>query len=69
MESGEPQAVGPYVDHFCTGDYTITMSVPVLLGGRFVGVAAADVLVSSLERRIVPAQPGQPGAGQRGRPA
>lgn len=54
-ESGEPQAFGPYVDHFCTGDYTITLSVPVLAGGRFVGVAAADVLVSSLERQIVPA--------------
>lgn len=54
-ESGEPQAVGPYVDHLCTGDYTITMSVPVRVGGRFVGVAAADVLVSSLEHQIVPA--------------
>jgi DNA-binding FadR family transcriptional regulator len=54
-DSGTPQAVGPYVDHFCTGDYTITLSVPVIAGGVFVGVAAADVLVSSLERQIVPA--------------
>ena len=54
-DSGTPQAVGPYVDHFCTGDYTITLSVPVIAGGRFAGVAAADVLVSSLERQLIPA--------------
>jgi DNA-binding FadR family transcriptional regulator len=53
--SGTPQAVGPYVDHFCTGDYTITLSVPVEANGRFAGVAAADILVSSLERQVVPA--------------
>ncbi len=53
--TGAPQAVGPYVDHFCTGEYTITLSVPVRLAGRFLGVAAADVLVSSLERRVLPA--------------
>ena len=53
--TGEPQAVGPYVDHFCTGEYTITLSVPVRLAGRFLGVAAADVLVSSLERQVLPA--------------
>jgi DNA-binding FadR family transcriptional regulator len=55
LESGTPQAVGPYVDHFCTGDYTITLSVPVEANGHFVGVAAADILVSSLERQVVPA--------------
>lgn len=49
------QTVGPYVDHFCTGDYTVTLSVPVRTGGRLVGVAAADVLVSSLERQVLPA--------------
>jgi DNA-binding FadR family transcriptional regulator len=53
--SGTSQAVGPYVDHFCTGDYTITLSVPAYTSGRFVGIAAADVLVASLERQIVPA--------------
>jgi hypothetical protein len=53
--TGSPQAVGPYVDHFCTGEYTITLSVPVRLAGRFIGVAAADVLVSSLERQVLPA--------------
>ncbi|HEY6791073.1 MAG TPA: GntR family transcriptional regulator [Trebonia sp.] len=49
------QATGPYVDYFCTGEYTITLSVPVRLGGRFLGVAAADVLVSNLEGQVLPA--------------
>jgi DNA-binding FadR family transcriptional regulator len=53
--SGQPQFVGPYVDHFCTGDYTITLSVPVRTGDRFLGVAAADILVASLERGLLPA--------------
>ena len=52
--SGEPRATGPYVDYFCTGEYTITLSVPVRLDGRFLGVAAADVLVRSLEGQVMP---------------
>jgi DNA-binding FadR family transcriptional regulator len=52
--SGGPQATGPYVDYFCTGEYTITLSVPVRLDGRFLGVAAADVLVPSLEGQVMP---------------
>ena len=53
-QSGGPQATGPYVDYFCTGAYTITLSVPVRLADRFLGVAAADVLVSSLEGEVMP---------------
>jgi len=52
---GLAQATGPYVDYFCTGEYTITLSVPVRLGRRFLGVAAADVLVSNLEDQVLPA--------------
>jgi DNA-binding FadR family transcriptional regulator len=52
--SERPQLVGPYVDHFCTGEYTITLSLPVRAAGRFLGVAAADMLVSSLEHRVLP---------------
>jgi hypothetical protein len=52
---GTAQATGPYVDYFCTGEYTITLSVPVRLGGRFLGVVAADVLVSNLEGQVLPA--------------
>jgi hypothetical protein len=49
------QAAGPYVDYACTGEYAITLSIPVHLGERLLGVAAADVLVSSVERRVLPA--------------
>jgi len=52
---GTAQATGPYVDYFCTGEYTITLSVPVRAGGSFLGVAAADVLVSRLEGEVLPA--------------
>jgi hypothetical protein len=52
---GTPQVTGPYVDYFCTGEYTITLSVPVRAGGRLLGVAAADVLVSHLEGQVLPA--------------
>lgn len=49
------QAAGPYVDYACTGEYAITLSIPIHLGDRLLGVAAADVLVSSVERRVLPA--------------
>jgi hypothetical protein len=50
-----PRLSGPYVDYACTNQYAITMSLPVHGPGGFLGVAAADVLVSSLERRVAPA--------------
>lgn len=49
------QAAGPYVDYACTGEYAVTLSVPILVAERLVGMAAADVLVSSIERRVLPA--------------
>lgn len=46
---------GPYVDYACTNAYSLTVSTPVLYDGDVLGVAAADVLVSSLEQRVAPA--------------
>ena len=46
---------GPYVDYACTTEYATTVSVPVHVNGVFLGVAAADVLVSRLEQRVLPA--------------
>lgn len=52
---------GPCVDYGCTNDYTLTVAAAALAGGRFVGVAGADVPVSLVERflhsalRVVPA--------------
>jgi hypothetical protein len=46
---------GPYVDYACTTEYATTVAVPVHADGVFLGVAAADVLVSHLEQRVLPA--------------
>jgi hypothetical protein len=54
MQRTTRHAAGPYVDYFCTNEYTITFALPVKAAGRPIGVAAADVLVPSLERRLVP---------------
>jgi DNA-binding FadR family transcriptional regulator len=51
----EPTMSGPFVDHACTNMYAVTLSVPVIAAGDFIGVAAADVLVASLERKVMPA--------------
>jgi hypothetical protein len=45
---------GPYVDYLCTNEYTITLSTPVVTDAAMIGVAAADVLLSSLEHRVLP---------------
>ena len=45
---------GPYVDYVCTNTYTITLATPVLTDDQLVGVAAADVLIASLEPRVLP---------------
>jgi hypothetical protein len=49
------QVAGPFVDYACTNEYTITLSTPIHADGRMLGVAAADVLASSVERRVIPA--------------
>jgi hypothetical protein len=52
------RVAGPYVDYACTNEYAITLSTPVPDGDELLGVAAADVLVSSLETRVLPALTG-----------
>jgi hypothetical protein len=49
------RTAGPYVDYICTNEYALTLSVPVFVGPEAIGVAAADVLISSLERLVLPA--------------
>ncbi|TYB65970.1 hypothetical protein FXF51_17360 [Nonomuraea sp. PA05] len=53
-EGAERTICGPYVDYLCTDEYSLTLSVPVLAGGAFVGVAAADVFVRRFEWAVVP---------------
>ncbi len=57
-EAGQRQVAGPYVDHACTGEYTLTLSTPVPHRDRPLGVAAADVLVANLEPLVLPAMAG-----------
>lgn len=45
---------GPYVDYLCTEDQTLTFSQPVVVGDRFLGVAACDVPAVTVERDLVP---------------
>lgn len=47
-------ATGPYVDYGGADDYLISISHPILHDGRFLGVAAIDVLVADIERRFAP---------------
>jgi len=54
MRTSAPHVAGPYVDYACTNEYALTVAVPVIVQGRFAGVAAADVLVSSLEGVLLP---------------
>lgn len=52
---------GPYVDHLCTCDYILTMTMPVHAaigpgaGTRMVGVIGADVSVRRLENELLSA--------------
>lgn len=46
---------GPFVDHLCTCDYILTLTMPVHGAGgeRMVGVVGADVAVRRLERELL----------------
>ena len=45
---------GPYVDHLCTCDYILTLTMPVRVDDEMVGVAGADIYVKRLERELLP---------------
>lgn len=51
-ESGQPSAMGPFIDHGGVGDDIVTVAVPVHAAGAFVGIVAADLRVASLERAL-----------------
>lgn len=52
--TGTRHLTGPYVDYVCTDDYTVTITTPVRIGERIVGVVGADALVDRLERTLLP---------------
>ncbi|WP_406065534.1 hypothetical protein OG462_39555 [Streptomyces sp. NBC_01077] len=53
-ETGSRAVAGPYVDYLCSDEYSLTLSAPVTLDGRFVGVAAADVYLRHFEAAVLP---------------
>lgn len=54
LETGVRHVTGPYVDFICTDEYTVTLTSPVSVAGRVVGVVGADVFVESLEQILLP---------------
>jgi hypothetical protein len=50
-----PHITGPYVDYLCTDDYTLTLTVPVVVDDVVVGVIGADLYVEDVERLLLPA--------------
>ena len=51
--TGRRHVVGPYVDVHGTDRYLLTLTVPVLDGAEFVGVAGADVPVAWFESLVL----------------
>lgn len=49
----ERHVVGPYVDVHGTDRYLLTLTMPIETGGTFLGVAGADVPLTSFERNIL----------------
>ena len=52
--TNQTHVTGPYVDQLCTCDYIITLTMPVRLGERMIGVVGADVYVKRLEQVLLP---------------
>src|SRR5690242_5583838 len=53
-DTGQRAVAGPYVDYLCSDEYSLTLSAPVQVEGRFVGVAAADVYLRPFGPAVVP---------------
>jgi hypothetical protein len=51
--TGRRHVVGPYVDVHGTDRYLLTLTLPVLADGEFVGVAGADVPVARFETLVL----------------
>ncbi|OIJ64480.1 hypothetical protein WN71_028805 [Streptomyces mangrovisoli] len=53
-DTGRRAVAGPYVDYLCSDEYSLTLSAPVAVAGRFAGVAAADVYLRHFEGAVLP---------------
>lgn len=54
LQTGRAHVAGPSVDYLCCDEYTMTAALPVLVDGRFVGIAGLDLLVDDIERHLAP---------------
>ena len=58
VDTRRAHVTGPYVDHLCTCDYIVTVTMPLSSGASEsatgVGVVGADIAVSTLERELLP---------------
>ena len=54
VATGASHITGPYVDFICTDEYTVTLTSPVSVAGKVVGIVGADVFVESLEEVLLP---------------
>ncbi|MHC3471447.1 cache domain-containing protein [Streptomyces sp. 7R007] len=61
-DTGHRAVAGPYVDYLCSDEYSLTLSAPVEVAGRFAGVAAADVYLRHFEAAVLPLLRRLPGA-------
>ncbi|CAL9373107.1 cache domain-containing protein [Streptomyces sp. enrichment culture] len=59
-DTGRRAVAGPYVDYLCSAEYSLTVSEPVCVQGRFAGVAAADVYLRHFEAAVLPLLRGLP---------
>ncbi|WP_225823620.1 hypothetical protein [Streptomyces naphthomycinicus] len=53
-DTGRRAVAGPYVDYLCSDEYSLTLSEPVQVQGRFAGVVAADVYLRHFEAAVLP---------------
>ncbi|MGV9245681.1 PDC sensor domain-containing protein [Streptomyces sp. NPDC003710] len=60
-DTGRRAVAGPYVDYLCSDEYSLTLSAPVHVAGRFAGVAAADVYLRHFEAAVMPLLQALPG--------
>jgi DNA-binding FadR family transcriptional regulator len=48
-DTGERWIAGPFLDHSGTNEHILTLTLPVVREGRFLGVAGADIAVGGIE--------------------
>ena len=48
-DTGERWVAGPFVDHSGTNEHILTLTLPVVRGDAFLGVAGADIAVGAIE--------------------